>query len=44
MTGINNIATEQYDIIPAYREIVRNLTTWYKQCDRRGPEPAAGGW
>jgi lysophospholipase L1-like esterase len=31
MTGINNIATEQYDIIPAYREIVRNLTTWYKQ-------------
>jgi lysophospholipase L1-like esterase len=31
MTGINNIASEQYDIIPAYREIVRNLTTWYKQ-------------
>ena len=31
MTGINNIATEQYDIIPPYREIVRNLTTWYKQ-------------
>jgi lysophospholipase L1-like esterase len=31
MTGINNIATEQYDIIPPYREIVRNLTTWFKQ-------------
>jgi lysophospholipase L1-like esterase len=31
MTGINNIATGQYDIIPFYREIVRNLTTWYKQ-------------
>jgi lysophospholipase L1-like esterase len=31
MTGINNIATDQYDIIPPYREIVRNLTTWYKQ-------------
>jgi lysophospholipase L1-like esterase len=31
MTGINNIATRQYDIIPPYREIVRNLTTWYKQ-------------
>ncbi len=31
MTGINNIATGQYDIIPPYREIVRNLTTWYKQ-------------
>jgi len=31
MTGINNIATGQYDIIPSYREIVRNLTTWYKQ-------------
>jgi lysophospholipase L1-like esterase len=31
MTGINNIATEQYDIISPYREIVRNLTTWYKQ-------------
>jgi lysophospholipase L1-like esterase len=31
MTGINNIATGEYDIIPPYREIVRNLTTWYKQ-------------
>ena len=31
MTGINNIATGQYDIIPPYREIVRNLTTWYKR-------------
>jgi lysophospholipase L1-like esterase len=31
MTGINNIASEQYDIIEPYREIVRNLTTWYKR-------------
>lgn len=31
MTGINNIANGQYDIIPPYREIVRNLTTWFKQ-------------
>lgn len=31
MTGINNIANEQYDILDSYREIVRNLTTWYKQ-------------
>jgi lysophospholipase L1-like esterase len=31
MTGINNIATGQYDIIPPYREIVRNLITWYKR-------------
>lgn len=31
MTGINNIASEQYDIIDPYREIVRNLTTWYKK-------------
>jgi lysophospholipase L1-like esterase len=31
MTGINNIANGDYDIIPPYREIVRNLTTWYKQ-------------
>jgi lysophospholipase L1-like esterase len=31
MTGINNIATGHDDIIPSYREIVRNLTTWYKQ-------------
>lgn len=31
MTGINNIANERYDFIVPYREIVRNLTTWYKQ-------------
>lgn len=31
MTGINNIANEQYDIIPSYREFVRNMTTWYKK-------------
>ncbi|OGW50114.1 MAG: hypothetical protein A2078_00285 [Nitrospirae bacterium GWC2_57_9] len=31
MTGINNIANEQYEILPSYREIVRNLTTWYKK-------------
>jgi lysophospholipase L1-like esterase len=31
MTGINNLANEQYDIIGPYREIVRNLTTWYKK-------------
>jgi lysophospholipase L1-like esterase len=31
MTGINNIAMEQYDIVNPYREIVRNLTTWYKR-------------
>ncbi len=31
MTGINNIASEQYDIVPPYRELVRNLTTRYKQ-------------
>lgn len=31
MTGINNIAMEQYDITAPYREIVRNLTTWYKK-------------
>jgi lysophospholipase L1-like esterase len=31
MTGINNIASEQYDVIDPYREIVRNLTTWYKR-------------
>lgn len=30
MTGINNILSEQYDITVPYREIVRNLTTWYK--------------
>ena len=31
MTGINNIANEQYDIFGSYREIVRNFTTWYKK-------------
>ncbi len=31
MTGINNIALEQHDIACPYREIVRNLTTWYKK-------------
>jgi len=31
MTGINNIALEQYDITGPYREIVRNLSTWYKK-------------
>ena len=31
MTGINNLAMEQYFIADSYREIVRNLTTWYKQ-------------
>jgi lysophospholipase L1-like esterase len=31
MTGINNIANGEYDIYPAYRQIVRNLTTWYRQ-------------
>ena len=31
MIGINNIASDQYDIIAPYREIVRNLTTWYKR-------------
>ncbi len=31
MTGINNIAMEQYDIAGPYRELVRNFTTWYKQ-------------
>jgi lysophospholipase L1-like esterase len=30
MTGINNILSERYDITVPYREIVRNLTTWYK--------------
>jgi lysophospholipase L1-like esterase len=30
MTGINNILSERYDIAVPYREIVRNLTTWYK--------------
>ncbi len=31
MSGINNIAGGQEDIEEPYREIVRNLTTWYKQ-------------
>ncbi len=31
MTGINNIAMGQYDITGPYREIVRNLTTWYRR-------------
>jgi len=31
MTGINNIANGQTDITGPYRELVRNLTTWYKQ-------------
>jgi lysophospholipase L1-like esterase len=31
MTGINNLANEQYGIINPYREIVRNLSTWYKK-------------
>ncbi|HJW29556.1 MAG TPA: GDSL-type esterase/lipase family protein, partial [Saprospiraceae bacterium] len=31
MIGINNIAMEQYDIIGPYREIVRDLSTWYKK-------------
>ncbi len=31
MTGINNIAMEQYFITDNYRGIVRNLTTWYKR-------------
>jgi lysophospholipase L1-like esterase len=33
MTGINNIANEQYDITASYREIVRNLTTWHKKAN-----------
>jgi lysophospholipase L1-like esterase len=31
MTGINNIAAEQYDIFGSYRELARNFTTWYKK-------------
>ncbi len=31
MTGINNILSERYDITVPYREIARNLTTWYKE-------------
>jgi lysophospholipase L1-like esterase len=30
MTGINNIANGEYDIAGPYREIVRNLSTWYR--------------
>jgi lysophospholipase L1-like esterase len=31
MTGINNIANGQNDILVPYQELVRNLTTWYKK-------------
>ncbi len=31
MTGINNIALEQYDITGPYRDIVRDLTAWYNK-------------
>jgi lysophospholipase L1-like esterase len=31
MTGINNIIMEQYDITGPYRDIVQNLTSWYKR-------------
>lgn len=30
MTGINNIAMEQYDISEDYKEIVSKLTSWFK--------------
>jgi lysophospholipase L1-like esterase len=30
MTGINNIAMEQYDIAGNYKEIVSKLTSWFK--------------
>lgn len=30
MTGINNVLMERYDISGPFREIVRNLATWYK--------------
>ena len=30
MTGINNVLMERHDINLPFREIVRNLTTWYK--------------
>jgi len=33
MTGINNIANGQYDITTSFREIVRNLATWYKKAN-----------
>jgi lysophospholipase L1-like esterase len=31
MTGINNLANGQFDIESQYREIVRNLTVWFKK-------------
>jgi lysophospholipase L1-like esterase len=31
MTGINNIVNGQNDIFSPYREMIRNLTTWYKK-------------
>ncbi|HUI67837.1 MAG TPA: GDSL-type esterase/lipase family protein [Nitrospirota bacterium] len=31
MTGTNNMAMEQHDITGPYREIVHNLSTWYKK-------------
>ncbi len=31
MSGINNIASELYQIVVPYREVVRNLTNWYKK-------------
>jgi lysophospholipase L1-like esterase len=31
MSGINNLAMEQYDIIFPYRDIIRNLTTRHKE-------------
>ncbi len=30
MTGINNVLSERYAVTEPVREIVRNLTTWYK--------------
>ena len=46
MTGINNIVDGQYDIIIPYNEIVRNLTTWYKNAlvIVQSILPAATGW
>ncbi len=31
MSGINNIANEQFMRVEPYREVVRNLTSWYKK-------------
>lgn len=31
MTGINDIASEHYDITDPYREFVRSLATWHKK-------------